>query len=110
VPQIPVVLLQLQDNWYLVYSPQSFTTYVTCLNASSSEILIQHGANWIFVSPSCQLQLREHVLISGFSIPLDAVIKHYQLELDQVAISPEEQARSAEWVSVIDTEQVGKST
>jgi hypothetical protein len=38
------------------------------------------------------------------------VIKHYQWELDQVAISPEEQACSADWLSVPDHEHVCKST
>jgi hypothetical protein len=30
-------ILQLQDNWYLVYSPSAFTSYIICLNNSNSE-------------------------------------------------------------------------
>jgi len=73
----------------------------------NSEIFICHGATRIFVSPSCRLQLKEHVLISDFSIRMDAVIKHYQWELDQVAFTPEEQSCSAEWLSVLEQEHVG---
>jgi hypothetical protein len=109
VPQVETVL-QLQDNWYMVYSPRPFTNYLACLNATNSEVFIRMCTNRIFVSPSCWLQLQEHVLISDFSICLDAVIKHNQWELDQIAFSPEEQARSAEWLNVLDYEHVGKST
>ncbi len=109
VPQVETVL-QLQDKWYLVYSPRSFTSYISCLNSTNSEIFIRHSATWIFVSPSCCLQLKEHVLISDFSVRMDAVIKHYQWKLDQVAFTPEEQSRSAEWLSVLEGEHVGKST
>jgi hypothetical protein len=31
------MVLQLQDNWYLVYSLSSFTSYIICLNNSNSE-------------------------------------------------------------------------
>jgi hypothetical protein len=109
VPQVETVL-QLQDNWYLVYSPRSFTSYISCLNSTNSETFICHGANRIFVSPSCRLQLRSHVLISDFLVQMDAIIKHYQWELDQVAFTPEEQSCSAEWQDVLDREQVGNST
>jgi hypothetical protein len=33
-------VLQLQDNWYLVYSPSAFTSYIICLNNSNSEVFI----------------------------------------------------------------------
>jgi len=106
MPQAETVL-QLQDNWYLVYSPQSFTTYMTCMNTSS---FICHGAHRIYVSPSGWLQLREHILISDLSICLDAVIKHYEWEIDQVAFSTKEKAQSAQWLAVLGNEKVGKST
>jgi hypothetical protein len=31
-----ITVLQLQDNWYLVYSPSAFTSYIICLNNSNS--------------------------------------------------------------------------
>jgi hypothetical protein len=109
VPEVETVL-QLQDNWYLVHLPRSLTSYVSCLNSSTSEIFIKSGASRIYVSPSCRLQLRQHILISHFTLHLDGVIKHYEWELDRVAFSPDEQARSVEWLSVLDDEKVGKST
>jgi hypothetical protein len=75
-----------------------------------SEIFVEHGANLVYVSPSCWLQLQDHVLISNFTVQLDAVIKQYKWELDQVSFSPEEQAHSEEWLAVMDNESVGKST
>jgi len=109
VPYVETVL-QLQDNWYLVYSPRSFTSYIACLNATNSVIFIHCGATRVFISRSCRLQLREHVLISDFSVCMDAIIKHYQWELHQVAFTPEEHALSADWLNVLDREHAGKST
>ena len=53
VPYIETVL-QLQDNWHLVYSRRSLTS---CLNATNSIIFIHCSATRVFVSPSCHLQL-----------------------------------------------------
>jgi hypothetical protein len=64
-------VLQMQDNWYLVYSPVAFTGYVICLNNSNSEVFIKTGPNRIFVSPSCRMRLKHDVLISDFSLRLD---------------------------------------
>jgi hypothetical protein len=45
--------------------------------------------------------LKEHTLISDFAIRLDAIIKHYEWELDQAAFSSEEQSGSVEWLTVL---------
>jgi hypothetical protein len=69
-------VLQLQDNWYLVYSPAAFTSYIICLKNSNSEVFVKTGPNQIFISPSCQMCFKDHILISDFSLWLDSVIKH----------------------------------
>ena len=109
VPQTETVL-QLQDNWYLVYSPRSFTSFINCLNTTSSEVFVRFGINQLYVSPSCRLRLQQHELISDFTVRLDSVIKHYQWDLERVAFSIEERAQSAEWLSTFGTEHIGKST
>jgi hypothetical protein len=40
VEQVETVL-QLQDNWYQVYSPVAFTSYIICLNNSNSEVFMK---------------------------------------------------------------------
>jgi hypothetical protein len=102
--------LQMQDNWYLVYSPVAFTGYVICLNNSNSEVFIKTGPNCIFISPSCRMHLKHHVLISYFSLRLDSVIKHYEWDLDEIAFSPEERLVSERWLKILWTENVGRST
>ncbi len=102
-------VLQLQDNWYLVHSPHQFTSYVSCLNASNIKVFIRPSANCIYVSPSCQLQLQEHVLISNFAVRLDAVIKHYKWDLDHIAFSEEEQSCCAKWMAILGNKNVRKS-
>jgi hypothetical protein len=103
-------VLQMQDNWYLIYSPIAFTGYVICLNNSNSEVFIKTGPNRIFVSPSCRMRLKHHVLISDFSLHLDSVIKHYEWDLDEIAFSPEERLVSERWLKILGTENVGRST
>jgi len=103
-------VLQMPDNWYLVYSPIAFTGYVICLNNSNSEVFIKTGPNRIFVSPSCRMRLKHHVLISDFSLRLDSVIKHYEWDLDEIAFSPEERFISERWLKILGTENVGRST
>jgi hypothetical protein len=103
-------VLQLQDNWYLLYSSSAFTSYVICLNNSNSEVFMKTGTNHVFISPSCQMRLKDHVLISDFSLRLDSVIKHYEWDLDEIAFSPEERSLSSHWLEILDTESVGRST
>jgi hypothetical protein len=83
-------VLQLQDYWYLVYLPAAFTSYIICLNNSNSEVFVKIGPNRIYISPSCQMCLKDHVLISDFSLRLDSIIKHYEWDLDEIAFSPED--------------------
>jgi hypothetical protein len=101
---VPVAetVLQLQDNWPLVHSPQPLTSRIDCLNNSASEIFIRHGANRIHVSPSCSLHLTSHMLISNFAVQLDTIIKHYKWELGRISFSSEEQAHSDEWLAAFE--------
>jgi hypothetical protein len=98
---VPVAetVLQLQDNWYLVHSPQPMTSRIDCLNSSVSEIFICSGATRVHVSPSCHLHLTSYMLISNFAVQLDTVIKHYEWELGQISFSSEEQAHLDEWLA-----------
>jgi hypothetical protein len=96
-------VLQLQDNWYL-------TSYIIGLNNSNSEIFIKTGPNRIFISPSCRMRLKVHVLISNFSLHLDSVIKHYEGDLDEIAFSSEERTISSCWLEILGMENVGRNT
>jgi hypothetical protein len=103
-------VLQLQDNWYLVYSPAAFTSYIICLNNSNSEVFVKTGPNQIYISNSCRMRLKDHVLISDFSLRLDSVIKHYEWDLDEIAFSSEEHALSSRWLEILGAKNVGRST
>jgi hypothetical protein len=56
------------------------------------------------------MRLKDHVLISDFSLRLDSVIKHYEWDLDEIAFSPEERSLSSRWLEILDTKSVGRST
>ena len=55
-------VLQLNNNWFLVYAVRQDTSYITCRNHTSSEIHLDVGINKIAVSPTCTVKLRDHVL------------------------------------------------
>ena len=73
-------VLPLRDNWYLVHLPHQFISHITCRNLSNSEVFLKPGLNHFYVSPSCRLQLANHLIISDKSLKLDNVIKHYEWE------------------------------
>jgi hypothetical protein len=103
------MVLQLHDNWYLIYSPEPLTSHIDCLNSSVSEIFIRRGASHIHVSPSCRLHLTSHMLISNFALQLDTVIKHYKWDLGRIEFSLDEQAHSIEWLATAE-ESFSKAT
>jgi len=74
-------VLQLKNNWFLIYSPEMHTAYVKCLNSSSAAKPIRVGVNQIFVDPSCRMDLLNHTLTSDLSMKLDAEITYFPWEL-----------------------------
>jgi hypothetical protein len=103
-------VLPLRDNWYLVHSPRQFTGHITCRNMSNSEVFLKPGPNRFYISPSCRLQLADHLIISDISLKLDNVIKHYEWELDKITFSDEEEARSTDWLTILNDEKAGRIT
>jgi len=71
---------------------------------------LKPGPNRFYVSPSCHLQLADHLVISDISLKLDNVIKHYEWELDKITFTDKEEACSTEWLSVLNDEKVCRTT
>jgi len=93
----PIVesVLQLNDNWFLVYSVKQFTAYITCRNSSSSEYHVSVGVNKIPVSPSCSVKLQDHVLHADTALRDTNDIIQFSFSLDGTAFTPDE-VRDAE--------------
>jgi len=102
-------ILPLRDNWYLVHSPHQFTGHITCCNLSNSKVFLKPGRNRFYISPSCRLQLADHLVISDVSLKLDNVIKHYEWELDKITFTDEEEAPSTDWLTVLNNEKAGRT-
>jgi hypothetical protein len=71
---------------------------------------LKPGPNLFYVSPSCHLQLADHLVISDVSLKLDNVIKHYEWKLDKITITDEEEACSTEWLTVLNDEKASRTT
>ncbi len=56
------------------------------------------------------MRLKDHLLVSDFALRLDTTIKHYEWDLEEIAFSPEERTLSSQWLQILDTESVGRST
>ena len=54
-----------------------FTTYIECKNTSMTAQHISEGVNQIFIDPSCRASLKNHTLISDFSLKLDSDITYF---------------------------------
>jgi hypothetical protein len=70
-------VLQLKNNWFLVYSPIMFTAYMKCLNETTDAKAVQVGVQQFFVDPSCQLELKNHSLTSELSMKLDVEVTYF---------------------------------
>jgi hypothetical protein len=104
-------LLQLQqDNWYLVHRPKASTGHITSRNLSNYEVVLIPGASSFYVSPSCHLQLSDHLIISDISLKLDNSIKHYEWEMDKISFTEDEEVRSTAWLTVLNDEKAAQTT
>ncbi len=77
---------------------------------SNSEVFLKPGPNHFYISTSCRLQLAGHLIISDISLKLDNVIKHYEWELDKITFTNEEEARSTDWLTILNDEKAGRTT
>ena len=83
-------VLQLADNWFLIYSVATFTAYVNCLNHSSAEHHLAIGVNKIHILPTCNVKLMDHVLFSDTLLRVESKIKQFAWNLDDVSFSESE--------------------
>jgi len=77
--------LQLDIDWFLVYSPKLFTAPVTCHNGSISEVDIKAGVNKFSISPGCSCDLINTTLISETNLKFDSNIKHFEWARTEVS-------------------------
>ena len=103
-------VLQLEDNWFLIYATTSFTGYVTCRNSSSSEHHLKMGVNKLPLSPSCSLRLQNHVIFADSSLQTSSQFKEFQWNLDDVTFSAEEVSEAEEVLSQVAEEGANRPT
>lgn len=76
-------VLQLQDNWHLIYSPVAFTAPVQCQNGSESDVHFRVGINKHHLDASCKVSLKDHVVIADSAHHMDGAVKHFDWVWDQ---------------------------
>jgi hypothetical protein len=76
------VVRQLLDNWFLIFSPDPQTAYVSCRNGTENEAYIKSGITRSFLSPGCKMNLKYHLLQSDFSLSLPDDIVNFQWDWD----------------------------
>jgi hypothetical protein len=81
------VVRQLLDNWFLIYSPEPQTAYVSCRNGTENEAYIKSGITRSFLSPGCKMNLRHHLLQADFSLSLPDDIVNFQWDWDVTEIA-----------------------
>ena len=103
-------VLQLSNNWFLIYANSSFTAGVRCRNHTSNEVHLKTGINKIHVSPSCQVQLQQHHLFSDTALRTTTDIKEFEWDLEDHAFSDEEVQEANEILEMIEPEGANKPT
>ena len=83
-------ILQLRDNWFLIYTTSAFTAYVSCLNSTSSEFYLKMGVYWVPLSPFCQLKLKDYVLFADTALCVESQIPELAWNLEDKAFSKSE--------------------
>ena len=83
-------ILQLRDNWFLIYATSTFTAYVSCLNSTSSEFHLKMGVNRVLLSPTCQLKLKDYVLFADTALCVESQIWEFAWNLEDEAFSKSE--------------------
>ena len=87
-------VLQLNDNWFLVYAVQQFTAYITCRNHTSSEYHFAIGVNKVPVSPTCSVKLQDHVLHADTALRDPNDIIAFTFTLTGTSFTPDEIAEA----------------
>lgn len=77
--------LQLESNWFLIYSPKMFTSFARCLNGTAFELQVKKGVNKLFIDPTCSSDLQTLILISDISFQLDNAVKHFEWSRSDLA-------------------------
>ena len=103
-------VLQLADNWFLIYSVSTFTAYVKCLNHTSAEHHLSIGVNKIHISPTCNVKLMDHVLFSDTSLRVESKLKQFAWNLDDVSFSESEVEEVDEILDQISSEGANHPT
>ena len=103
-------VLQLRDNWFLIYTPTAYTAFVTCRNHSSNEQHLKAGVNRILLSPSCTIKLNDHVLFADTSLKTPSSMKESQWNPDDVKFPDEEIEEAEEVLTAVKEEGVDNPT
>lgn len=75
-------VVQMNDNWFLIYSIKAYTGLVSCRNGTSGEVHLKIGVNKVPLSASCRLSLQDHVLFADTALKESTRVKTVEWELD----------------------------
>jgi hypothetical protein len=65
------------------------------------EVFLKLEAHCFYILLSSRLQLCDHVIISDLSLKIDTSIMHYEWKLDKIAFSEDEEACSAQSLTIL---------
>ena len=103
-------VLQLSNNWFLIYANASFTAGVRCRNNTANELHLKTGLNKVHISPTCHVQLQQHKVFSDTALRATSDIKEFEWDLEDSAFSEEEVQEADEVLAMIEPEGANKPT
>jgi hypothetical protein len=77
------IVFQLLSNWFLIFSPVTFTSDVHCANGTRSRFFIPTGVSKHHLSAGCHADFKQHVLFSNNAVRLDSDILHFEWQWEE---------------------------
>jgi hypothetical protein len=82
------IVRPLLRNQFLIFSPLSQTSFITCTNGTQSEKYVPQGISKLEISAGCKANLQQHILVTDNAIHLEGDIVHYEWSFDPRAKLP----------------------
>jgi cell division protein FtsL len=81
-------IYQLKKNWFVVFLPKAVTVPVNCKNGSTTEMHLGRGSQRIHISPGCEANFPEHLIMADLSIKMPADILDFEWSWDPLTFLP----------------------
>jgi hypothetical protein len=82
-------IMQLMDNWFLIYMMEPTTVPILCTNSTPSEWHVKSGITRHHLSAGCVADFPRHHLLSDVSVIVPQDYVQFEMDWDPISFMPE---------------------